>query len=92
MAITLFVDTNVFLQCHRDLKDLGPDAWAEVTCEEKITVVIARTVIREIDNLKNDGKERCGSSEPEEPIRFFSQLALKDGSPQERLFANHRQG
>jgi predicted ribonuclease YlaK len=81
MAITLFVDTNVFLQCH-DLKDLSPSAWDEVTGESEIFVVVARTVIREIDNLKNDGKERR-AKRARRVYSFLSQLALKDGSPQE---------
>jgi hypothetical protein len=51
MAITLFVVTP-------RVKDLDPAVWAEVTDESEISVVVARTAIREIDKLKNDGRER----------------------------------
>src|SRR5258708_4622859 len=82
MAITLFIDTNVFVQC-LDLKDLTPQAWAEVTGEGDISIVVPRTVIRQIDSLKNDGRERRRAKRARSAYSILSTLALKDETGQE---------
>lgn len=51
---TLFVDTNLFLQC-KSLEDLP---WEEVANGHDLLLIIPEAVIREIDRLKNDGNSR----------------------------------
>lgn len=51
---TIFPDTNVFLQC-RSLHELP---WEELGQFDKLTVLIADQVTREIDDLKSNGNSR----------------------------------
>jgi hypothetical protein len=51
---TVFVDTNFFLQ----LKDLAELAWAEISDEKELYVMVPRVVQGEIDRLKQDGNSR----------------------------------
>ena len=54
MAIHLFLDSNVFLQC-KDIKELP---WASVTEDQDIILIVCSEVQSEIDRLKGDGKNR----------------------------------
>jgi len=51
---TLFLDTNIFLQC-KDLKQLS---WPDISEKENLLLLISRPVREEIDALKSDGNSR----------------------------------
>ena len=53
--ITICSDTNLLMEC-RELRQLP---WAELFPEQQhIRIVLVRTVVREVDRLKSDGKGR----------------------------------
>lgn len=52
--ITIFPDTNLFIQC-KDLKELN---WNEITKANEICIIIPRTVQLEIDYLKQSSNNR----------------------------------
>jgi len=54
---TLFLDTNIFLQC----KDLETLPWGEISNGQDLLLLIPRTVQRELDRLKQDGNSRRAS-------------------------------
>jgi PIN domain len=69
-------------QCF-DLKNLTDQSWAEITNEKDISIVVPRTVIRQIDSLKNDGRERRRAKRARDAYRSLSRLALKAEGPHE---------
>jgi hypothetical protein len=52
--MTLFVDSNFFLQC----KKYEQLPWRNLTDQNRITILISSPVLKEIDKLKNDGNSR----------------------------------
>jgi predicted nucleic acid-binding protein len=70
---TLFIDTNVLLQC-RDLKEL---AWQEIADGEDILMLISSPVQGEIDHLKHDGNTRR-ARRARKANSFIRQLILKE--------------
>jgi hypothetical protein len=52
--MTLFVDTNFFLQC----KKYDQLPWQNLSDQKNITILISSPVLKEIDRLKNDGNSR----------------------------------
>lgn len=79
-TITVALDTNVFLQC-KDLKELKKEDWAEITDANTIRALVPRTVVREVDKLKNDGREKRRSKRARAAYTLFAELALKEGGP-----------
>jgi predicted ribonuclease YlaK len=84
MTMTLFVDTNFFLQ----LRDIASLPWAEISEEEDLCVLIPRTVQDEIDRLKQDGsgrrsrRARKASSFLREVIKADAQtLVIRESNP-----------
>ena len=51
-----FVDTNLFIQCH-SLENLD---WSPLCNFEEVRLIVSSPVLREIDHLKNKGKDRVG--------------------------------
>jgi hypothetical protein len=72
---TLFVDTNIFLQC-RDLKDLP---WQEFTKGNDLLLLIPRAVQKQIDRLKHDGNSRR-ARRARIATSFIRQVVLAEGS------------
>lgn len=55
MATVRFImDTNVILQC----ADLAGLTWSDITDAENVELVVASTVMQEVDRLKSDGNAR----------------------------------
>jgi hypothetical protein len=52
--VIIFPDTNFFLQC----KDIGELDWGLISDSKDFTLIVTRTVQREIDNQKNNGGDR----------------------------------
>ena len=55
-TLILFVDTNLFIQCH-PLEQLDWSDWKDIA---EIRLMVCRPVQREIDNQKNAGNNRVG--------------------------------
>lgn len=55
-VLHLFVDTNLFMQCH-PLEQLD---WSPWRAYEEVRLIVSRPVLREIDRLKNKGNDRIG--------------------------------
>ncbi len=54
--LTLFPDTNLFIQC-RDLSELE---WKDIGEFDEITLIVSRPVHKEIDSQKGRGNDRLG--------------------------------
>lgn len=52
--LTLFIDTNFFLQCN----DISQLHWTDISDGDDITLMISAPVQEEIDKLKSDGNSR----------------------------------
>lgn len=72
---TLFVDTNMFLQC-RDLKDLP---WEQIAGSNDLLLLIPRVVLKQIDRLKHDGNSRR-ARRARIATSFTRQIVLTEGS------------
>jgi hypothetical protein len=51
---TIFLDTNIFIQC----RDLHVLPWKEITGDESLTLVVSRSVQKQIDSFKQGGNTR----------------------------------
>lgn len=76
---TFFIDTNVLVAC-RDVKDLDQQAWAPITQDPDIHLIVPHTVNREIDKLKEDGRARRRASRARLANTLIKELALTDSS------------
>lgn len=72
---TLFVDTNIFLQC-RDIKDLP---WEQIAEGNDLLLLIPRAVQKQIDRLKHDGNIRR-ARRARVATSFIRQIVLPEGS------------
>lgn len=50
----IFADTNLFIQCY----DLSQIPWHNIFSDEKLLIIVSRTVLDEIDRHKQDGNAR----------------------------------
>ncbi len=66
---TLFVDTNLFLQC-KDIKSLK---WEPLFPNSKLKILIPRAVQKEIDNFKGQGNTRR-SKKAKAASTFFKEI------------------
>ena len=67
--LTIFVDTNFFIQC----KDIGQIRW-DLLAHENLTIIIPLTVVRQLDSFKTDGNRRR-SGRAKKILPFIKELS-----------------
>ena len=82
-TLYLFADTNLFLQ-YKPLHEIG---WCQLGDFDDIEVVVCRTVLEEIDALK-DGREGRRSSRARRAASTFREIV--ESGPQEHKAASAR--
>jgi hypothetical protein len=84
--MTLFVDSNFFLQC----KKYDQLPWQNLTDQNCITILISSPVLKEIDKLKNDGNSRRSSrsSRSREATALFRKMFKSSDSLQRITIKN----
>ena len=88
MRIVLFLDTNVYVHC-RPLEEIEWDRWrrAQGSDVEGIDLVVPRTVIEELDKLKDRRESRRVADRARKAlgqIETWHEQALRGGEPEVR--------